>query len=84
MNARSIPLLLLLILSPWVSATGADPAATSGESRLVRVGVAPDEPFDMKRGDVHEGFCIELWQAIAGDLGIKYRYIDRGKWTMTI
>ena len=76
MNARSITLLLLLFLSPWISATGADPAASTGATRLVRVGVAPDEPFDMKRGDVHEGFCIELWQAIAGDLGIKYRYVD--------
>jgi ABC-type amino acid transport substrate-binding protein len=47
----------------------------AGEPPL-KVGVAPDEPFIMKSGDLHTGFCIDLWQSLAADLGLKFRYVD--------
>ena len=34
-----------------------------------------DEPFDMKKGEVYEGYCIDLWQALAADLGLKFQYV---------
>ena len=30
-------------------------------------------PFEFKEGDTYVGFDIDLWDAIAGDLGLEYR-----------
>ena len=42
---------------------------------VLRVGVTLDEPFVMKKGEVYEGYCIDLWQALAADLGLKFQYV---------
>ena len=78
------PLIFLISLTAFpfaaiLSCDGADspapaPAAISA-TKILKVGVTTDEPFIMKRGDVYEGYCIELWQSLAADLGLKFEYV---------
>lgn len=44
-------------------------------STVLRVGLHPDPPFIIKMGEGHyEGLCVDLWEDIAGQLGVQYEY----------
>lgn len=70
-TATLLPIIFMMLFA-GLSCIALDPA---GEPEL-KVGVALDEPFIMKTGDLHTGFCIDLWQTLAADLGLKFRYVD--------
>jgi ABC-type amino acid transport substrate-binding protein len=48
----------------------------SPSEKILKVGVAIEEPFDLKKSGVYQGYCIDLWQALAGDLGLKFRFVE--------
>jgi ABC-type amino acid transport substrate-binding protein len=45
------------------------------DRKILKVGVTIDEPFIMKKGEVYEGYSIDLWQSLAADLGLKFEYV---------
>lgn len=51
-------------------------ACLSGQdSTLLRVGLHPDPPFIIKIEEGrYEGLCVDLWEDIAGQLGLRYEY----------
>ena len=73
MKSRRILLTLLLAILPLAAKAA---ALATQEPSVIRAGVTVEEPFDLKKEGVFQGFCIDLWQAIAGDLGLKYRYVE--------
>ena len=78
MTRTSFPLLLIAafifsIISPCKGEEA--PTADTNSNKIIKVGITLDEPFDMKKGDVYEGYCIDLWQALAADLGLKFQYV---------
>jgi ABC-type amino acid transport substrate-binding protein len=50
-------------------------AEAQASNRLVLVGVSPFKPFVIMTGDGLEGFSIDLWQGVAKELGIDYRFV---------
>lgn len=80
MKHFSTLLVIPLLLTTAITARGESPRPSPAPNALavgktLRVGIALDEPFDMKKGDVYQGYCIDLWQAIAADLGLPYEYV---------
>ena len=71
-----VPSALLLLTGMLFNRVHGETSSSSPEPSVLRVGVAVDEPFDFKKEGVYQGFCIDLWQAIAADLGLKYRYVE--------
>ncbi|HQQ28617.1 MAG TPA: transporter substrate-binding domain-containing protein, partial [Syntrophales bacterium] len=46
------------------------------ESKVIIVGCDTNfMPFEFKQGDKYVGFDIDLWDAIAKDLGLKYKLL---------
>lgn len=70
-TATLLPIIFMMLFA-GLPCIALEPA---GEPEL-KVGVALDEPFIIKTGDLHTGFCIDLWQTLAADLGLKFRYVD--------
>ena len=60
----------LIVLGAWASL--AQPGKPAPEP--LRVGVAGSEPFVVDKGNGLEGISVELWQAIAAQTGIRYRF----------
>ena len=72
----SLLLLLALALAP-----AALPRVTAADDRVLTVGVADGPPFAMRGDDGNwTGLGVELWQAVAADLGWHYefRQLDLG------
>ncbi|MFM7069612.1 MAG: transporter substrate-binding domain-containing protein [Actinomycetes bacterium] len=44
--------------------------------RPVRVAVRQIPPFDIKRGNRWSGYSIDLWRELAGELGIRYEFVE--------
>lgn len=60
--AIGLTLLALVALLPISSG-----AQTTGDLRVVTRAVTP---FVMKDGDTYSGFSVDLWQAVAKELGV--------------
>ena len=84
---KALRLLVFCLILPLGTALPAKEAAPrepsanqetspSPSQKILNVGVVIDEPFDMKKNDVYQGYCIDLWQALAGDLGLKFHYVE--------
>jgi ABC-type amino acid transport substrate-binding protein len=69
----AIATLILSITSPC-KGEDASPA-DANSNKILKVGITMVEPFTMKKGDVYQGYCVDLWQALAADLGLKFRYV---------
>jgi ABC-type amino acid transport substrate-binding protein len=52
--------------------------ATPRHGKVI-VGVYLNEPFVTKSGDDYQGFCIDLWKAIAADLGLTFDIVPYDK-----
>jgi polar amino acid transport system substrate-binding protein len=50
------------------------PASSAVRNPVLRVGVAGSEPFVVKRAGSFEGISVEIWQAIAGQTGWRYKF----------
>jgi len=48
-------------------------------NKILRVGTHPLPPLVIKKKDNYEGFIIELWDKIAQDLGLKFKYVESRK-----
>lgn len=59
-------LLLLCLLLPLTAWPG---------EKILRVGVAPGEPFVIVNGNQYEGIAINIWKMIAQNLNIKYQFV---------
>lgn len=60
----------LLLLVAW-------PALAQDATPKLRVGVFNRPPLVMKDGDGHwRGLAVELWETIAGQLGLPYEYVE--------
>lgn len=67
---KKTTVLLLMVLAMAVSL--AYPAVSE---QTFKVGVATAAPYAMKNSDGQwEGISVELWQAVAAMLGVKYEY----------
>lgn len=42
----------------------------------LKIGTHLFPPLVMKKGDEYEGFIVELWNAIAKELGLKFKYVE--------
>jgi polar amino acid transport system substrate-binding protein len=71
-------LLTVLFAAGWVGRTvqAAPLKKAHTDSTILRVGIKPLEPFVFIDEDgTPSGFSIDLWKAIAADLGIQYEWI---------
>jgi polar amino acid transport system substrate-binding protein len=86
MKSRRLPvaaafLLTVLFAAGWVGRTvqAASPNQAHLDSTKVRVGIKPLEPFVfIDEEGIPSGFSIDLWKAIAADLGIQYEWVPAG------
>ena len=67
--AIGLTLLALAALLPVSSV-----AQTTGDLRVVTREVTP---FVMKDGDTYSGFSVDLWQAVAKELGRNYSFVEK-------
>ncbi len=67
--AIGLTLLVLVALLPVSSR-----AQTSDDLRVVTRAVTP---FVMKDGDTYSGFSVDLWQAVAKELGRSYTFVEK-------
>ena len=66
----------VLVLSVIPSSRGEENGPTLGSTvKVLKVGVTLEDPFVMKKDGVYEGYCIDLWQALAADLALKFQYV---------
>jgi len=68
--ARWVFRVSLIVLAAWASL--AQPGKPASEP--LRVGIAGSEPFVVDKGNGLEGVSVEIWQAIAAQTGIRYRF----------
>ena len=61
------------------AAIGTTPVRTNVPANEITVATRTVEPFVIKDGDQFTGFSIELWRAIAIELGIKSRFSTMSK-----
>jgi polar amino acid transport system substrate-binding protein len=65
----AVPLLLLATTGPW--------PGTARERDTLRVGVFPDPPFIIREEvQAYSGLCIDLWEEIAMELELAYKYVE--------
>ncbi len=65
---------LSLTGSPWVKAE--TPASPRPEATpLLRVGSAPESVLFKYEGGVYSGFYADLWDAVAAELNLKYKWV---------
>jgi polar amino acid transport system substrate-binding protein len=83
MKSRRLPvvaafLLTVLFTAGWVGRTvqAAPLNQAHTDSTIIRVGIKPLEPFVfIDEEGTPSGFSIDLWKAIAADLGIQYEWV---------
>ncbi|MBW3563985.1 MAG: transporter substrate-binding domain-containing protein [Acidobacteria bacterium] len=74
---RNVILILTIVFSSALQAqTGEDPPEISSSEPLV-VGTREAVPFAMRAGDEWTGMSIDLWNEIANEAGIEFRYVER-------
>jgi polar amino acid transport system substrate-binding protein len=86
MKIRRLPvaaalLLTVLFAGGWVARTvqAAPLSQAHADSTKIRVGIKRLEPFVfIDEGGQPSGFSIDLWKAIAADLGIQYEWVQAG------
>jgi len=66
---------VLVLTTPPSSLAQEDPQAHGPSGKVLKVGVTLEEPFIMKKDGVFEGYSIDLWQALAADLSLKFQYV---------
>ena len=74
-------LLAVLFAAAWVAsaAQAAGPDQARPDPPKIRVGIKRLEPFVfIDENGQYSGFSIDLWQAIAADLGIQYDWVPAG------
>ncbi len=66
----------VVALALWLmlAVTAMAQAAPEAELRVITRAVPP---FVIKDGDSYTGFSVELWQAIARELGTPFHYVDK-------
>jgi len=73
--------LLAVLFAAWVAsaAQAAGPDQARPDPPKIRVGIKRLEPFVfIDENGQYSGFSIDLWQAIAADLGIQYDWVPAG------
>jgi polar amino acid transport system substrate-binding protein len=73
--ARIILVLTLLFAIAAALHMSRLPAQAQSNSDRLRVVIKPLTPFVMFKGDRNEGFSIDLWVALAGQLGKPYEFV---------
>jgi glutamine transport system substrate-binding protein len=66
----------ILLVIPLMAGCGSGSSSQSEKSGTTTLDVATDTsfvPFEFKSGDAYTGFDIDLWKAIADDIGVKYK-----------
>ncbi|HVU14337.1 MAG TPA: transporter substrate-binding domain-containing protein [Phototrophicaceae bacterium] len=72
MKRRSLFLLVLLI---GMISIGTSAVYSQNQAVTLRVAVKSFPPFVMAQGDVYTGFSIDLWNAIAQEVGVNTRFV---------
>ena len=75
LNLLALPLLLATTIPARAESPLPSPAPRVLSGKTLKVGISLDEPFDMQKGGVYQGYCIDLWQALAADLGLSFEYV---------
>ena len=74
-------LLMVLFAAAWVAsaAQAAGPDQAHPDPPKIRVGIKSLEPFVfIDENGQYSGFSVDLWKAIAADLGIQYDWVPAG------
>ena len=69
---------LALCMTPSAQSSPTHPDATTTPAvagKKLRVGVYINPPFGYKGTEDYAGFCVDLWKAIAADLGLPFEYV---------
>lgn len=71
---RFLLLVMLLVATSVGAAYAQTPDSAEAGSPTLRVGLYVSPPFVMEAEDGYTGMAIELWEGMADDLGLTYRY----------
>lgn len=71
-------LVLLTVVAPGAGAQPTPPSTPPGvpTDRPIRLAVRQVEPFDIRRGDRWTGFSIDVWKALAAELGARTEFVE--------
>ncbi len=74
MRWRRILCLLVLLPLTWAAASAQPQADARAPTQPIRVGLHISPPFVMQTPTGYSGFAIELFEAIAGRMGLRHEY----------
>ena len=67
---------LLVFCAPAAASAALEDAAPVSQPRTLRVVTKPLEPFVIEQNDQLIGFSVDLWNQIAGQLNLKYEWVE--------
>ncbi|MBI4615385.1 MAG: transporter substrate-binding domain-containing protein [Planctomycetes bacterium] len=76
MTKRGLNLLAAAALAALLASP---PATGQEEERVLRVATKPFPPLVLEKDGVWSGFSIDLWDAVAADLGVRYEWVGKEK-----